>query len=538
MAKNRHRQAKLAKQQAIRETPDTDLQTGPRSMLGHTLNYASVITLAPARLASAFSQADQGQITEQSKLFTLIEEHDSHIFSELAKRKRAITSLGWQLTPKDDADQSELDRTKELEDMLRSSNGFEDMQYDLVDAIAKGFSMIEMQWHRGDNIWLPEKYNFVPQQHFVTDQNSAELLYNGTGMPEPLKHHGWLKHIHKAKSGYLESSMLFRVLAWTYAYKAYNIQDMQRFLELYGLPLRLGKYPPGIGKQQRDELLRAVRGIGHDGAGVIPANMQIEFIKADANGSIRDFLSTIEYWEEKQSKAILGGELDGKAVTEARIMTYDKVRREILMHDVGQVQPTINQQLLIPINTFNGIFADKRLPQFTYLTQESVDQQKMVNVLKTGSELGMEIDVEYAHEVMQIPRAKKGAKLLGKPAYAAPMDEDKTPDKPGKEPNQDKDADQAETLLTRMAALAKAKGAKAELTDAYTAQLAALSAPHEAEMVQKIYAVIADANDFDQALAGIEALAVNFKVPALTEIIAQGMAAANLGGRSEVIDGA
>lgn len=528
MAKNRHRRAALAKQNASRETPDTELQTGPRSSMGHTLNYASVITVAPSRLASAFAMADQGQITEQSKLFNLIEEHDSHIFSEMAKRKRAITSLGWHLEAPDDAKEGELKRIKELDQMLRENNGFEQMQYDLADAIGKGFAMIELEWKKGD-VWLPECYHYVPQQLFVTDQDTAELKYNGTGMPEDLRPYGWIKHVQKSKSGYLESAALFRVLAWTYAYKAYNVQDMQRFLELYGLPLRLGKYPAGIDKKSRDELLRAVRSIGNDGAGVVPANMSIEFIQATAAGKINDFLDAVHYWEEKQSKSILGGDLDGKTTTEARIMVYDKVRREIVLHDVGNMEPTVDQQLLAPINMYNGMFEAGRMPKFKYLTQESVDQQKMVTVLEKGVALGMEIEVEYAHEVMQIPRAKQGAALLGKPVETPAINNvDKTKQPP---------ADPLQGALSRLAALAKNQGAEADLTDAYTAQLAALGAKHESALVQKIYDVIGAGGDFDKAIEGIEALAIEFKVPALTEVIALGMAAANMGGRSEVIDG-
>lgn len=536
MAKNRHRRAAMAKQTASRPTPDTDMQTGPRSSLGHTLNYMSVVTIPPARLANAFAMADQGQITEQSKLFNLIEEHDSHIFAEMAKRKRAITSLGWQLEPPDDATESELKRTKELEQMLRENNGFEQMQYDLADATGKGFSMVELEWKKGD-VWLPECYHYVPQQMFVTDQDTAELKYNGTGMPEELRPYGWIKHIHKAKSGYLENAALFRVLAWAYAYKAYNVQDMQRFLELYGLPLRLGKYPAGIDKKSRDELLRAVRSIGNDGAGVVPANMSIEFIKDSARGSITDFLDTIHYWEEKQSKAILGGDLDGKTTTEARIIVYDKVRREILLHDVGNMEPTMDRQLISPINIYNGMFDENRKPKFKYLTQESVDQQKMVTVLEKGVSLGMEIEVEYAHEIMQIPRAKEGKALLGKPAEATPPNTVDNKNKPAAEPNTEPNSEPVTGALSRLAALAKTQGAEADLTDAYTAQLAALGAKHEAALVQKIAAVVAEAGDYDQAIAGIEALALDFKVPALTEVIALGMAAANLGGRSEVLDG-
>ncbi|MDR1848631.1 MAG: DUF935 domain-containing protein, partial [Zoogloeaceae bacterium] len=176
-------------------------------------------------------------------------------------------------------------------------------------------------------------------------------------MPEPLTPGRWLIHEHRAKSGYIEASALFRVLAWTYAYKTYNMRDMQKFLDLYGLPLRLGKYPAGLdrdaaGKKDCDALLRAVKNIGHDGAGIVPATMQIEFVQAQKAGTITDFLSTIEYWERKQSVAILGGILtsqaDGESSTNALGNVHNLVRREIMLHDVRQIEPTLSEQLVRP----------------------------------------------------------------------------------------------------------------------------------------------------------------------------------------------
>ena len=59
--------------------------------------------------------------------------------------------------------------------------------------------------------------------------------------------------------------------------------------------------------------------VGNDGAGVVPSTMSIEFVQAMKTGSVDDFLSAIEYWERKQSMAILGGTLtsqaDGKTST-------------------------------------------------------------------------------------------------------------------------------------------------------------------------------------------------------------------------------
>lgn len=489
---------------------------GARSTSSGELNYLSVTTLDPSRLASAFAAADQGFITEQAKLYELVEEQDPHIFSKLAMRRRAVTGLGWQLHPLEDANQSELDRTKELSDMLIKIPRFEDAQYDLTDAIGKGLTALEIDWQTGSE-WVPRALNFVPQRMFQTDRNTGELLFLKMGMPEPLREGGWIVHEHRAKSGYIEQSALFRVLAWTYAYKAYNIRDMQRFLEVYGLPLRLGKYPAGIGKEQRDQLLRAVRNIGHDGAGVVPSTMSIDFITASSTGNVQDFLNATAYWEEKQSQAILGGELDGKTKSEARIMIYDKVRREILLHDVRQIAPTMNNQLVRPIALINGMFAEDRMPVFRYDTEESVDQGKMVKVLNDGAAMGMEIDVEYAHKVTQIPRAEKGAKLLLAPGTKA--------DKPTT----------ADAALVRLASLAK-EAKDADVTGIYAARLAALSAPHEEALTQQIAAIVAESGSFEEALDKIAALTA---APSKTwaNDIATGMAAANLAGRADVGDG-
>lgn len=515
--KDRFKAAKAALSSVARKGLDV-LQAGPRSTQSTTLNYASVNTLDPSRLARAFAAADQGNITEQATLFELVEEQDPHIFAELAKRRRAVTGLGWKMTPPEDANQSEIDRTTELEDILRKIPRFEDAQYDLADAIGKGLSAHEIDWKTGST-WYPKALLWVPQREFQVDRATGTLRYLKNGVPEPLREWGWVVHEHRAKSGYIEQAALFRVLAWTYAYKAYNIRDMQRFLEMYGLPLRLGKYPAGIGDKQRDQLLKAVRNIGNDGAGVVPSNMTIDFIQAMKSGTVDDFLNATSYWERKQSLAILGGTLtsqaDGKTSTNALGVVHDKVRREIMLHDVGQIEPTMNGQVVRPIALLNGMFPENRVPTFSYLTQETVDQGKMVDVLDKAAGMGMEIDVDYAHKIMQIPRADKGATLL--------VPSGKGPAKTG----------QGDAALMRLAALAyTGKAGDLDVTGPYGAQLAALCAPYEQAVIQQISAIVAECGDFDEALTRIEALKANN--PKWAEAMALGMAAANLAGRADI----
>ncbi|TPQ28978.1 DUF935 domain-containing protein [Methylomonas koyamae] len=502
------------------------LQAGARSTQSTPMNYNSVNTLDPTRLANAFAQADHGYITDQATLFELVEEQDAHIFSELAKRRRAVTGLNWDLHPKDDANQAEIDRAKELKNMLcqikgvddsgqRKYQSFSDVLFDLTDAIGKGLAAQEIQWRTGAE-WVPAALHWVPQREFQIDIKSGELMYRKNGMPESLREWGWVIHEHRAKSGYIEQAALFRVLAWTYAYKAYNVRDMQRFLEVYGMPLRLGKYPAGIGKTERDQLLRAVRNIGNDGAGIVPSTMTIDFVTQSSTGNVTDFLNAIQYWERKQSMAILGGTLtsqaDGKTSTNALGAIHDKVRREIMLHDVQQIQPTVNRDIVRPIVLLNGMFAEDRIPEFCYDTSDEVDQKAMVEVLEKGAALGMEIDVDWAHRALQIPRAGDQAKILttaGRAAAPSP----------------------AGAALSRLAALARQQQ-DGDIVGNYSQQLAALCMPHEEAAIQQIAAVVAAAGSFDEAIAGIEAL--NLDSNAWAESLQLGMAAAHLAGRGDI----
>lgn len=493
------------------------LQAGPRSSAGDTANYLSVQTLDPARLASAFMQADQGYITDQARLFNLIEQHDTHVFAEMAKRRRAVTGLGWKLTPRDDASESEIARTAELDDMLRKIPDFEGFQYAVTDGIGKGLACHEIEWQTGST-WLPKRFLWVPQMDFRIDRATGELQYLKNGMPEALRPGGWVIHQHKALSGYIEQAALFRVIAWAYAYKSYNTLDMQRFLEKYGLPLRLGKYPAGIDAKQRDQLLKAVRNIGNDGAGVVPSTMSIEFIQAMKTGSIDDFLNAIAYWEKKQSIAILGGTLtsqaDGKTSTNALGEVHEKELRKILLDDVVKIDPTMNAQVVRPIALINGMFPPDRVPLFGHLTEETPDQAKMVDVLDKAAGMGMEIDVDYAHKIMQIPRAKEGAILLKANAK-------ETPPAAGTPP--------ADAALTRLAALAGD-----DITIAYGAQLAQLCAPFEQQVIQQVSKIVAEADSFDEAMEQIDALRAD---PKWAEALANGLMAAHLAGRAEIGDG-
>ena len=262
-----------------------------------------------------------------------------------------------------------------------------------------------------------------------------------------------------------------------------------------------------------------MRNIGHDGAGVVPSNMTIDFLQATASGKVDDFLGAIQYWERKQSIAILGGTLtsqaDGKSSTNALGNVHERETRKIMLHDVGQIDPTMNKQVVQRIALVNGMFPPDRMPTYGHLTEETPDQAKLVDVLEKAAAMGMEIDVEWAHKAVQIPRAGKDAKLLtaGQKSKSIPP---------------------SDAALTRLVSLAAAAKDNPDITAAFSARLAANCAPFEQDLIQQISAIVAEAGDYDAALDGIAALQAD---PKWAKAMQLGMAAAHMAGRVDVEDG-
>lgn len=247
-------------------TPDlAEPQTSRLLHLQRELQTHPTRGLTPRRLAAIQDAAENGDLIAQVELFEDMEEKDGHIASEMGKRRRACV-LDWEINPPTNASTAEKSAADQLNELMTEVPDFEDVIFDATDAIGKGFACLEIEWHRVEKLWLPKTITHRPQSWFTLHRGYRQELRLRTNttttdgiLGDALNPFGWITHIHKAKSGYLERSALFRQLVWTYLFKNYSVGDLARFLEIYGIPLRLGKYPPSASKEEKATLLRAGR---------------------------------------------------------------------------------------------------------------------------------------------------------------------------------------------------------------------------------------------------------------------------------------
>ena len=374
--------------------------------------------LTPLKLHRILEDAEQGNLEAQADLFTDMEEKDGHIYAEMSKRKRALLTLDWRVEPARNASAAEKALAEEVNEWLQDLEGFEDLLLDALDGIGHGFAAQEIEWGQIGKLWYPQGFALRPQRWFSTlpHDGNALRLRNGTPEGEELLPFGWVVHTHKAKSGYLVRGGLHRVLAWPYLFKNYSVRDLAEFLEIYGLPLRIGKYTTGASDAEKATLLRAVTEIGHNAAGIIPQGMAIDFAAAAA-GSHDPFEAMIAWCERTQSKAILGGTLtsqaDGKSSTNALGNVHNEVRHDLLVSDARQLAGTLTRDLIWPWIAINKAGIDpRRCPRFEFDTREPEDLALYSEALPELVGLGMNIPLSWAHEKLNIPQAQGDEPVL------------------------------------------------------------------------------------------------------------------------------
>lgn len=378
--------------------------------------------LTPQKLHSLLTAAEQGDLTSQSDLFEDMEERDPHIFAEMGKRKRALLTLDWRVEPPPDASAAEEKQAAYAQAMLQSVADMEDVMLDALTAIGHGFACLELSWGKFGGELMPEKIEHRPQSWFTLDRATrTQIRLRGNTIDgDALNPFGWIVHQHKSRSGYLARSGLYRALVWPYLFKNYAGRDMAEFLEIYGLPLRLGKYPAGATADERRTLLNAVVNIGHAAAGIIPEGMLIEFQEA-AKGQHDPFMAMIEWSEKSVSKAILGQTLSadvGSSGSFAAAKVHNDVRLDILKSDARQLQGTLTRDLIYPILAVNQGLADvRRCPRLVFDIREVEDLATYAESLPKLAGIGMRIPAKWAHEKLAIPEPEDDDEVL----QAAPL---------------------------------------------------------------------------------------------------------------------
>lgn len=378
-------------------------------------SYAGGLT--PKRLASILRACDNGEIDAFMTLAEEMEERDPHYASVLGQRKRAISGIVPTVKPASEnpVDQKIADWVREH---IAEATFMPQLIEDLLDAVGKGFAVVEIVWEITAAEWRPAQLKWQPQRYFRPDRETGEeirLLTDAEPIEgEPLAEGKYLQHRAPLKSGQVFRAGIARVVSFSWICKAYTLKDWAAFVELYGLPIRLGRYGEAATEKDIEVLYRAVANIGTDAAAVVPKHMDIEFVETSANGGSQPIFENLaRFVDEQISKAVLGQTMtsdDGSSMAQAKV--HNDVRLDIAQADARAVGMTIKRDLVAPAVRAN-FGQDAAVPDLIIEVAEPEDVSGRVSDIVALASAGVSFRQAEARALVRMSDPEKGDELFG-----------------------------------------------------------------------------------------------------------------------------
>lgn len=311
--------------------------------------------------------------------------NDPHIQAALNRLAGSVTCKDWIVAPGGEKriDQKAADLVRSQlanlnafdlslkEENHSSVNGFDQLtRAMIVSGRLNGYVCAEVMWsNRGGQtvaseirVRDPRQFGFMRgEQGYVLRHLTRENSWTGETPP--------LKKILVWSYGALDGSPYGRALGeaifWPHFFKRNIIKFNLKFLENYASPKVVGKYPRGSQTDQLATLNAAVNTIANETGISIPETMMLEYLQANASGTVDAYEKAIRYFDEQISEVILGetgslsqstgggsrardevgaesGAMVAKAIADSLSSTFNRLARWITDFNLpGAMPPTV-----------------------------------------------------------------------------------------------------------------------------------------------------------------------------------------------------
>lgn len=392
------------------------LEVGVRAV--HREGVAS--GLSPEALAALLRDAAGGQARRYLTLAEEMEERYLHYASQLQTRRLAIEAI----EPSVEAAEGVPGKINDAVHDLVGAPRFREMVGELTDGIAKGYSVVELIWDYTGGLLRPVSYVWRDPRFFQFDRvtlTELRLAVDGNFDGEPLPPGKFIRHMPRSKMGIPLRRGVARPAAWAYMLQSFSLKDWAAFSEVYGMPLRIGRYPASASENDKRTLLRAVRSIASDAAAVIPVGMELEFAKVEGQHGTAVFGGLLDYNDKQVSKIIVGQTMtadEGGSLAQAKV--HNEVRLDILRADGRQIGNSVSRDLIEWFVAFN--FGPQAIyPGVTFPVSEPEDVKAMSDALDKLVPLGLKVGQREVREKLGLSEPQDDEDLLAKPAEPPPL---------------------------------------------------------------------------------------------------------------------
>lgn len=285
-----------------------------------------------------------------------------------------------------------------------------DVLWNMTKAQYYGFVVHEVVWGLVDNVLLPVKILDRKNSRFEF-ANDGRLLVKIKGKTKPVTvdENRILLTRHQPSSQNPYGAALFSSCFWSYTFKHSGFRSFTKFINKYGIPWAIGKYPQGTQDKERDELVMALQQMVEDAVAAIPDGNAVELVETKG-GKNAPQESFIRLCNQEMSKALTSQTMATEQSSNGSRAAGEVAREREESVDTSQrviVEATMNKLFRL-ITEFNVAGANP--PTFKFYEKDNAPKGWVETLNKAAEKF--DVSREYYQKMTGIQLAKNDADKL------------------------------------------------------------------------------------------------------------------------------
>ena len=348
-------------------------------------------------------------------------DRDPHAGAVLQSRYLSVISKEWEMLPAEEPSAkgrpATVSQAQKVADFVKETllnTNFDQARQELLQAVLYGFYVGEVIWEVRDGAIVPRRIRAKHPRRFSFTMDRELRLLTPQDMieGEPVPDRKFIRFTYGSSDNPYGKG-LGQKLWWPIWFKKNGIKFWLVFLEKFGMPTAVGKYPSGTSPEQQKALLDAIDAIHNETGIKIPDSMTIDLLEAARSGKVT-YETICEYMDKQISKAVLGqtATTEGTPGKLGNEQSQEETKQDIMESDAGLLDECLNNSIVRWIVDYNypGITA---YPKIQTRTEAEKDLKALAERDKTlVNDIGLPITRRYFYEAYAIPEPEEGEETV------------------------------------------------------------------------------------------------------------------------------
>ena len=314
--------------------------------------------------------------------------NDDQVKSTMQQRIGAVVSRDWNVLAGDDEDPRAA-KAAEAFDRTMKRLAWDRVTRMMLMASFYGYSVGELMWGYRDGLLDITGIKVRHARRFRYDDEDRLRMLTPTNMQGEIlpERKFWVHSVGAADDDQPYGQGLAHWLYWPTLFKRNGIRFWNIFLDKFGTPTAVGKYPRGATREEQVKLLAALQAIATDSGFIIPDDVAVEMLKGAQSG-ITDFHTLCLYMDGAISKIVLSQTMttdNGSSRSQGEV--HADVKLEVVKTDADDLTDSFTQQAARWWTDWN-FGSDVAAPIVRRIVEEPQDTKAQADTDKSLADLG------------------------------------------------------------------------------------------------------------------------------------------------------